>query len=101
MYLVAIAWLYVVLMMAAAEAMHPGGTVLGAFFTMLLYGIGPVALVLYLLGTPMRAKARRQAEQQDAAAPRSSADAASGPLAQPDQARHAAGGPVATVREEP
>lgn len=39
MYLVAIAWFYVALMMALAEATHPQGTVLGAVFTLLLYGI--------------------------------------------------------------
>jgi hypothetical protein len=102
MYLVAIAWLYVALMMAVAEAMHPGGTVLGAIFTLLMYGIGPVALVLYLLGAPMRAKARRRAEQ---AAVQSSVDSAgkapSTVVAQPDEAGHAAGDAVATVREEP
>ncbi|MGY0195116.1 hypothetical protein ACWA7J_08575 [Leptothrix sp. BB-4] len=91
MYLVAIAWLYVALMMAVAEAMHPGGTLLGAFFTLMLYGIGPIALVLYLLGTPMRRKARRQAEQA----------AASTVAAQPDEAGHAAGPAVAPEREVP
>lgn len=54
MYLVAIAWLYVALLMAAAEATHSQGSVLGAFFTFLLYGLGPVALMIYLLGTPAR-----------------------------------------------
>ena len=34
MYLVAIGWMFVVVMMAAAEAMSPIGTVLGAFFTL-------------------------------------------------------------------
>ena len=62
--IVAIAWIYVVLMMAVAEALSPQGTLLGAFFTLVLYGIGPLALVLYLMGTPMRR--RRQREQQGA-----------------------------------
>jgi len=61
MYLVAIAWLYVTLMMALAEATNPHGTILGAVFTLLLYGIGPLALVMYLMGTPMRRKARQAA----------------------------------------
>jgi membrane protein implicated in regulation of membrane protease activity len=61
MYLVAIAWLYVTLMMALAEATHPHGTVLGAIVTFALYGAGPLSLVLYLLGTPLRRK-KRQAE---------------------------------------
>jgi mannose/fructose/N-acetylgalactosamine-specific phosphotransferase system component IID len=33
MYLIAIAWIYVVLMMAVAEALSSQGTVLGAVFT--------------------------------------------------------------------
>lgn len=66
MYLVAIAWLYVALMMAAAEATHSQGSVLGAVFTFLLYGLGPVGLVMYLLGTPARRAARRRAEAAQA-----------------------------------
>jgi hypothetical protein len=66
MYLVAIAWLYVTLMMALAEATNPHGTVLGAVFTLLLYGIGPLALVMYLMGTPLRRKARQAREAAEA-----------------------------------
>jgi hypothetical protein len=67
MYLVAIGWLYVALMMAAAEATSPNGSVLGAVFTFFVYGVGPVALVLYLLNTPARkAKLRAQAALQQA-----------------------------------
>lgn len=62
MYLVAIAWLYVAVMMAIAEAMHSQGTVLGALITFLLYGVLPLALVLYLMGTPMRRRKRLQQE---------------------------------------
>ncbi|MDP4300255.1 hypothetical protein [Leptothrix discophora] len=94
MYLVAIAWFYVALMMAVAEAVHPGGSLLGAFFTLMLYGVGPIALVLYLLGTPLRARARRKAEQGTVTMP------ASAPVAQPDEAGHAAGEPVAAERKE-
>lgn len=62
MYLVAIGWLYVAFMMAVVEATAPNGSVLGALFTFLIYGLGPVALVMYLLGTPARkAKLRAQA----------------------------------------
>jgi len=68
MYLVAIAWIYVTLMMALAEAMSPQGTVLGAFFTFVLYGLLPLSIVLYLLGTPARRAARRKAEQAEQAA---------------------------------
>ena len=63
MYLVAIAWLYVALMMALAEGLHPNGTVLGAIVTFLFYGLLPTALVMYVMGTPLRRKARLRAEQ--------------------------------------
>jgi hypothetical protein len=84
MYLVAIAWIYVVLMMAVAEAMSPQGTVLGAFFTLLLYGALPLSIVLYLMGTPHRRRARlaaeaaEAAEAADAASPMGGADLAGG-----------------------
>ncbi|MCA7083308.1 hypothetical protein K7G19_06790 [Cupriavidus sp. DB3] len=71
MYIVAIGWLYVALMMAITE--H---TVVAAIATFLLYGVGPVALLLYILGTPGRRKRRRAAEQ---AAERGAAPAAEPP----------------------
>lgn len=86
MHLVALAWIYVVLMMAVAEAMSPVGSVLGAVITFFLYGVLPLTIVLYILGTPMRRRARRR---QEALA------------ADPDGSGHAPGHPVAPVREEP
>ena len=62
MYLIVIAWLYVVLMMAVAEATNTTGTVLGALVTFVLYGALPVALVVYLMGTPARKRALRARE---------------------------------------
>lgn len=62
MYLVVIAWLYVAVMMAVAEATHPAGTVLGAVFTFVLYGVAPVALLVYLMGRPARRAARQARE---------------------------------------
>lgn len=64
MYLVVIAWIYVVLMMSIAEATNSTGTLLGAIITFLLYGVGPAALVVYLMGAPARSKAikKRNAE---------------------------------------
>jgi hypothetical protein len=62
MYLVAIAWAYVALMMAAAEAISPQGTLFGAFITLMLYGVLPLGLLLYILGTPGRRRRRRAAE---------------------------------------
>ena len=87
MYLIPIAWLYVALMMAVAEATNSTGTVLGAVITFLLYGLGPVALVMYLMGWPARRRAIKAREM-----------AASG---QPDAGGHAAADPVAPVRKEP
>lgn len=49
MYLVIIGWIYVVLMMAVAEATSPAGTLPGAVLTFVLYGAAPVSLVVYLL----------------------------------------------------
>ena len=54
MYLVAIGWMYVVLMVALVEALSSNGTVIGAVFTFLLWGVLPLAIVLYLLRTPAR-----------------------------------------------
>lgn len=68
MVLVALAWMYVVLMMAAAEAMSPQGTLLGAAFTFMMYGVLPLSIVLYVMGTPARRKARRRAEEAQALA---------------------------------
>jgi hypothetical protein len=58
-HVIAAGWIYVVLMMALAEALGPGGSVLGAFFTLLLYGVLPLAVVLYIGGARLRARARR------------------------------------------
>lgn len=96
MYLVAIAWIYVVLMMAAAEATSPNGTLVGAVFTALLYGVLPLAIVVYIMRTPQRKRARRAREDAEAqaASPGSAA-------VQPDGGDHAAGDAVAAEREEP
>ena len=92
MYLVAIAWIYVVLMMAVAEAASHNGSLLGALFTFALYGVLPLAIVMYLLRTPARKRARRQAEAMQ----RSEASGI-----EPDDSHHAAGEAVAPVRKEP
>ena len=63
MYIVAIGWMFVVILMSVVEAVSSNGTVLGAFFTFLLYGLIPLGLVLYVLGTPLRAKQRPQQQQ--------------------------------------
>lgn len=71
MYLVVIAWIYVALMMAVAEATNTTGTLLGAVITFVLYGAAPVSLVVYLMGSPSRRrhiKAREAAEREAAMA---------------------------------
>ena len=85
MYLVAIAWIYVALMMALAEAMHTNGTVLGAIVTFLIYGLLPTSLVMYIMGTPLRRKARLRAEAQELTTAREAA-AAQGAQAAPTAA---------------
>ncbi|WP_119153971.1 hypothetical protein [Caldimonas tepidiphila] len=100
MYLVAVVWIYVASMMALAEATSTTGTVLGAVFTFVLYGLGPVSLVVYLLGTPARRRARKAAEALALAAVQQDASRADLP-AQPDGGRHAPGHPVAAERKEP
>lgn len=56
MYIVAIAWLYVILMMAFTETSAVAG-----ILTFLLYGLLPVGLLYYLAGGKRR-RARRQAK---------------------------------------
>jgi len=63
MYLIVIGWLYVTLLMALAEAFSSQGSVLGAIITFVLYGLLPMGLVVYLMGTPLRRKAIRKSEQ--------------------------------------
>lgn len=55
--IVAIAWIYVVLMMSITE--H---TVVAGIMTFLLYCVLPLTIILYLMATPQRRR-RRQAEQ--------------------------------------
>jgi membrane protein implicated in regulation of membrane protease activity len=88
MYLVAIGWMFVVVCMAGAEAMSPVGSLLGAFFTLLLYGVLPLSVVLYVMGAPGRRRARKAAEAAELSAA-------------PDGGGHAAGDAVAAERKEP
>jgi len=94
MHLIALAWTYVVLMMALAEALGPGGSVLGALFTLLLYGALPLAIVLYVGGTRARRRAQRGEPAQAGAAPESHGR-------DPGRGGEAAGASVAPVGEEP
>lgn len=59
MYIVAIGWLYVVLMMSLTEQSWIAGA-----DTFLLYGVAPLALFLWIVGSPAR---KRRRHTQDAA----------------------------------
>jgi uncharacterized membrane protein len=109
MYLVAIAWMYVVVMMSVAEATAPNGTVLGAIVTFVLYGVLPCVILMYLMGTPMRRKAIRAKEKAEleafraAAAKESAASSAttlSPSLFEPDAGSKAPAHAIAPVREK-
>ena len=104
MYLVVIAWLYVVLMMSVAEATGTNGSLLGAIVTFFLYGLIPLSLVVYLMLAPQRRKgirAREAAEEEV----RFAAAAPLGESVAPDAGGHAPGaaesGSVSTVGKEP
>ena len=93
MSIVVIGWLYVALMMAIAEATSHNGSLLGAIVTFLLYGVGPAALVVYLMLEPARRRRRKaltlQEQQQRA-----------NPSGAPDAGGKAPADPVSPVREE-
>lgn len=84
MYVVVIAWLFVVVMMAVVEALSSQGTVLGAVFTLLGYGVLPLSILVYILGTPLRKRVLHERESRG------------------DRHRggHASAAPVAPEREE-
>ncbi|HJV26983.1 MAG TPA: hypothetical protein VJ673_14940 [Aromatoleum sp.] len=64
MYIVAIAWLYVAVMVAASDT-----TIIGGILTFVFWGIAPLALFLWLTGTPARHRsARRRASEEDTGA---------------------------------
>ena len=56
MYIIAIAWLYVAVLAAAADT-----TLIGGILTFVFYGVAPLSLFLWLFGTP--ARRRRSAKR--------------------------------------
>ncbi len=114
MYLVALGWLYVALMMSIAEATNTNGSVLGGIITFLLYGLLPTALLMYILGTParkQRIKAREAAEHaawlaaqppQPGPLPEKAVPSAASGIASadPDAGGQAPAGPVAPMGKE-
>ena len=62
MHIIAIGWIYVVLLMSFTEESFIAGVA-----TFLLYGLAPLALLLYLMSTPQRRRNRRKREASAAA----------------------------------
>lgn len=60
MYVIAIGWLYVTLLMAATETSLTAGAL-----TFLFYGLAPLVLLLWLMGTPQRKRNRLSRETID------------------------------------
>lgn len=59
MYIIAIGWIYVTLLMALTETNITAG-----ILTFALYGLAPLSLLLWLLGTPGRRQRRAKAESE-------------------------------------
>lgn len=59
MYIIAIAWIYVVFMMSIMET-----SVIAGIMTFLLYGILPVSIIVYVMGTGQRKRKRQAQEMQ-------------------------------------
>ncbi len=83
MYIIAIGWLYVTILVAANEASLIGGIVSFTF-----YGLLPCGILLWMSGSKVRRQRRAYREAQLARS------------AQPDQAGLASGDTVAPVGEE-
>lgn len=88
MYVVAIAWLYVAMMMAVGEATASNGSVGRALFMFVLYGALPVALLVYVVGLRARGRERKRAAAVNSGAPDRGGETP-------------AGAAVAPMREEP
>ena len=61
MYIVPIAWAYVVVIMAAGDS-----SVFNGIMTLFLWGVLPISIFVYIFGTPKRRRQRAQAEHQAA-----------------------------------
>lgn len=110
MWIVAVGWLYVAVMMSMAEATSPQGTVLGAVITFVFYGLVPVAIIVYVMSAPIRRKARLAREAQASAhmaqMPMATASQAASPFSplssqQADAGGLPAGDAIAPERKEP
>lgn len=58
-YIVAIGWIYVVLMMSVTER-----SAIAGIATFILYGAFPLSIILYVMDAPRRRKVRKLREEQ-------------------------------------
>jgi hypothetical protein len=80
MYIIAIAWIYVTFLMALTET-----SVVAGIATFVFYGALPLALFVYVFGTPWRNARRRRAEAASVTVPADQADQPDRGDAKPDQ----------------
>lgn len=59
MYIIAIGWLYITVLMAATEK-----SIVAGFLTLTFYGLIPVAIFLWVFGTPGQLRKRREAARE-------------------------------------
>lgn len=76
MYIIAIGWMWVVLMMSITQK-----SILAGVSTLVFYGILPCALLMYILMTP--ARRRRQARREAEAEAKAKAEAGTQPTTPP------------------
>jgi hypothetical protein len=86
MYIIAIGWLYVTLLVAANE-----GSIVAGIISFTFYGLLPCGLLLWMSGTKVRRQRRAYLEARAAKAEQS---------VQPDQAGHAPGDTVPPIGKE-
>lgn len=80
MYIIVIAWLYVIVLMAATEK-----SVVAGLLTLVFYGLAPVALFIWIFGTPGR---RRAAARSRLPPAEESADEVVGDMVREEDRRH-------------
>ena len=81
-------------LMAVAEATHAQGSLLGALITFVMYGVAPLALVLYLWGTPHRWRALKKQAALDTPA---ETEPLSNPMTTPNTSRESPADAVSSV----
>lgn len=81
MYIIVIGWLYVIVLMAATEK-----TVVAGLLTLIFYGLAPVALFVWIFGTPGRRRAAARSRL-----PQPSTDEVVGEVVGEEDGRHTKG----------